>query len=307
MGIKVAVKAKHPTRRAIDKVLYTDANLLDIVEIEAARQILSLLDTAQVALYVDEKYYPVDEDNYAEQFELALKEEELTVEEDAEFGIKKLTSFVKPLEVTDDLKKFQDGVEAYNNVIRGTSFLVDDYEKLGNDKITKNGYWLAFGFDKAGAEAEGYSELKFFVSQEDVADENYVFLGKDAAQAYAALVSIIGKFTPEAEEGSEEEPEVEEVKYNFDLKVKMVEREIINKGPEAEESEKVYHTVTFDPSQGLEPFSVQVEDGQPVEKPEDPVDSGVTFNGWFEDDDLTIAYDFSKPVTSDFTLYADWA
>ena len=197
--------------------------------------------------------------------------------------------------------------------------LVDYYEKLGNDKITKNGYWLAFGFDTAGAEAEGYSELKFFVSQEDVADENYVFLGKDAAQAYAALVSIVGKFTPKAEEGSEEEPEAEDVKYNFDLKVKMVEREIINKGPEAEESEdeggddpdpdpeKVYHTVTFDPSQGLEPFSVQVEDGQPVEKPEDPVDSGVTFNGWFEDDDLTIAYDFSKPVTSDFTLYADWA
>ena len=242
MGIKVAVKAKHPTRRAIDKVLYTDANLLDIVEIEAPRQVLSLLDTAHVALYVDEKFYPVNEDNYAEQFELALKEEELTVEEDEKFGVIKLTSFVKSLEETDDLKKFQEKVEAYNNVIRGTSFYVEDYEALGIDAITKNGYWVAFGFDVDKAEAEGYSDLKFFVSQEDVADENYLFLGKDEAQAYAALVSIVGKFTPEAEEAEEGEdpvePEPVDVKYNFDLKVKMVKREIVNKGPEVEPEEE---------------------------------------------------------------------
>lgn len=245
MGIKVAVKAKHPTRRAIDKVLYTYDNLLDIVEIEAPRQVLSLLDTAHVALYVEEKFYPVDENNYAEQFELALNDETPTVEEDDKFGTIKLTSFVKPLEETDDLKKFQANVDAYNNVIRGTSFFVEDYEKLGNDKITKNGYWLAIGFDTAAAEAAGYSDLKFFVTQEEVADENYLFLGKDAIQAYGALVSIVGKFTPEAEEAEEAaedeepvEPEPVDVQYNFDLKVKMVEREISNKGPEVEEEEE---------------------------------------------------------------------
>jgi len=30
------------------------------------------------------------------------------------------------------------------------------------------------------------------------------------------------------------------------------------------------------------------------------------FDGWYTDEDLTIPYDFSTPVTSDLELYAKW-
>ncbi len=53
--------------------------------------------------------------------------------------------------------------------------------------------------------------------------------------------------------------------------------------------------------------NTKVFKGEALEEPAKPVSKGFVFKGWFTDEALTTAYDFSKPVTADFTLYAKWA
>lgn len=66
--------------------------------------------------------------------------------------------------------------------------------------------------------------------------------------------------------------------------------------------ETVTRTVTFD--DGTNKVAQEVVNGEPVEKPADPVRDGYTFKGWQTADGK--AYDFSAPVTSDLTLTAAW-
>lgn len=66
------------------------------------------------------------------------------------------------------------------------------------------------------------------------------------------------------------------------------------------------HTVTFKSNGGSDVATQTVEDGKPATKPDDPTRSKYRFDGWFSDDKLTQAYDFSKPVTGDLALYAKW-
>lgn len=80
-------------------------------------------------------------------------------------------------------------------------------------------------------------------------------------------------------------------------------------GPnESSSGTKTFYTVNFETDGGSEVDSQQVEEGACVKEPEDPTKSGSVFNGWHitaeEDGDI---YDFSSPVTKDFTLYAAWA
>ena len=66
------------------------------------------------------------------------------------------------------------------------------------------------------------------------------------------------------------------------------------------------HTVTFTSqpdTQGM-PASQTIPDGKTATWPhDDPTRPGWTFNGWFVGD---LAYDFTKPVTTDLTLTAKW-
>lgn len=67
------------------------------------------------------------------------------------------------------------------------------------------------------------------------------------------------------------------------------------------------HTVTFDANgHGTAPAAQTVKKGKAATKPADPNAEGWTFGGWFLNSSCTRAYDFSKPVTSDITLYAKW-
>ena len=67
------------------------------------------------------------------------------------------------------------------------------------------------------------------------------------------------------------------------------------------------HTVTFNKNgHGKAPDAQTVEDGKTAKKPSNPTADGYTFGGWYTDKDCKNAYDFSKPVTSDITLYAKW-
>ena len=64
------------------------------------------------------------------------------------------------------------------------------------------------------------------------------------------------------------------------------------------------HTVTFDVSSDIVMPSVEIEDGQKLPEPPTPERDGYKFTRWYADKALKTEYDFSKPVTSDMTLYA---
>ena len=72
------------------------------------------------------------------------------------------------------------------------------------------------------------------------------------------------------------------------------------------EEEPITHTVIFETGEGSDVDDQVVNDGDTATEPEDPTWDGHTFEGWYLDEDCTIPYDFSTPVTEDITLYAKW-
>lgn len=58
---------------------------------------------------------------------------------------------------------------------------------------------------------------------------------------------------------------------------------------------------------GTAPAAVHVTYGTALQKPADPQEAGVEFLGWFTDNECTSAYDFSRAVDDNMTLYAKWA
>ena len=64
--------------------------------------------------------------------------------------------------------------------------------------------------------------------------------------------------------------------------------------------------VSFESNGGSAVSTFRVAQGKPMTRPGDPTREGHLFLGWFSDEQLTQAWDFSKPVTGDMTLYAKW-
>lgn len=69
---------------------------------------------------------------------------------------------------------------------------------------------------------------------------------------------------------------------------------------------KVAYTVTFDSNGGSEVSEQRVGNGQLAEKPEPPTKDDLLFDAWYLDEECSIPYDFSDPVTSNLVLYANW-
>ncbi|MGI6472682.1 MAG: InlB B-repeat-containing protein [Candidatus Methanomethylophilaceae archaeon] len=70
------------------------------------------------------------------------------------------------------------------------------------------------------------------------------------------------------------------------------------------------HTVSFNAKSDEPVPDGRVFDGGILTEPTEPADFsryGYIFEGWFLDSGFNNAYDFSTPVTSDFTLYAKWS
>lgn len=65
------------------------------------------------------------------------------------------------------------------------------------------------------------------------------------------------------------------------------------------------HTVTFN-SNGGSDVPEQIRANAAATKPADPTRSGYVFAVWYTDEACTAAYDFTKPVTDNITLYAKW-
>ncbi|MFQ9975851.1 MAG: InlB B-repeat-containing protein [Butyricicoccus sp.] len=66
------------------------------------------------------------------------------------------------------------------------------------------------------------------------------------------------------------------------------------------------YSVTFNSNDGSDIDSQTVDYGNTVAEPTAPTKNGYTFAGWYSDEGLVSAYDFSTTVTSDITLYAKW-
>ena len=69
---------------------------------------------------------------------------------------------------------------------------------------------------------------------------------------------------------------------------------------------KQQYTVSFDLNgqTGTAPAAQTVYEGDPATKPADPTAKGYTFIGWYDANGN--AFDFTKPVTANTTLYAKW-
>lgn len=65
-------------------------------------------------------------------------------------------------------------------------------------------------------------------------------------------------------------------------------------------------TVTFETNGGSAVAAQTVESGKTAAKPADPTKEGSTFGGWFTDADCTAAFDFTKAITANTTVYAKW-
>lgn len=205
--VTVALKPKYTTRKAVDKVIFNEGNFLTQVENITARYILSMFDTCYVSLVVDGKYYPIDVDTFEEQFALAAAGEAPTVEADEHFGIKKIEQFTSAPEKDAVVEAVQMDEAFVHGIFAGTLLKVTNCKEAPKpDTINKNGYWMIFKFDMAGASAEGYSELKFLDTGDEIVDgNNFVFMGADESEVNKKFLTIVGKLTIDGESGDVEQ------------------------------------------------------------------------------------------------------
>ena len=205
--VTVALKPKYTTRKAVDKVIFNEGNFLTQVENITSRYILSMLDTCYVSLVVDGKYYPVDVDTFEEQFALVAAGEAPTVEADEHFGIKKIEQFVSDPDEDAVVEAVQMDEAFVHGIFAGTLLKVTNCKEAPKpDTIDKNGYWMIFKFDMAAASAEGYSELKFLDTGDEIVDgNNFVFMGADESEVNKKFLTIVGKLTIDGESGDVEQ------------------------------------------------------------------------------------------------------
>lgn len=65
--------------------------------------------------------------------------------------------------------------------------------------------------------------------------------------------------------------------------------------------------VSFESNGGSPINPINVVESKTISKPSDPVKIGYTFAGWYKDNKLSQAMDFSSPITENITLYAKWS
>ena len=66
------------------------------------------------------------------------------------------------------------------------------------------------------------------------------------------------------------------------------------------------YTVHFDSKGGSNVADKEISSGNSVAEPTAPTKEGFTFGGWYEDETLSIKFDFNTRITGNVTLYAKW-
>ena len=67
-----------------------------------------------------------------------------------------------------------------------------------------------------------------------------------------------------------------------------------------------YYTVAFDSQGGSQVPTQTVAEGDVATKPDDPTKDGYTFGGWYLSTTYIKEFDFEKPITTDYVLFAKW-
>lgn len=70
-----------------------------------------------------------------------------------------------------------------------------------------------------------------------------------------------------------------------------------------ENETKKYYTVSFDSDGGNHIDSQSIEEGKTATKPNNPIKTNFSFDGWYIEN---VLFDFSTPITADLTLKAKW-
>nr|WP_246565774.1 InlB B-repeat-containing protein [Tissierella carlieri] len=65
-------------------------------------------------------------------------------------------------------------------------------------------------------------------------------------------------------------------------------------------------TINFDTNGGNHISSIEVEEGEKLTKPTEPIRNGYRFLGWYEDKGLTQEFNFATLIMQDLILYAKW-
>lgn len=66
------------------------------------------------------------------------------------------------------------------------------------------------------------------------------------------------------------------------------------------------YSVNFNSNGGTKVKAENVVSGKTVSKPEDPTKEGYTFDGWYQDQELTQPFDFATKIKKSVSLYAKW-
>lgn len=202
-GIKVAVKAKHVTRKASEKAIRNDGGFA-VVTVKNLKQLYDILDTADLYVINDDgKYFPLTMENALDAFEALNESKPLDTEKFKEvtdvantLGYCKLTSLLKVTPSAAEAKKFGE-LSVEDGVIHGSLYYIA--EDVGESNTYKKGYFLAIGYDGVLANASGITEPKIVVNDKTatlIAGNNVVGLGEE----YPKTLRLTGKVTVDTKE-----------------------------------------------------------------------------------------------------------
>ena len=151
-------------------------DIVSIIQAKSKQHIESFLEDYQVALIANGKYYPVDEESYESQYLLLLGGLSPTIQVDENFGIRGIESFISA-ETILDIPESPIGVYRFHGKLTGRLYKIDDFSKIYNMHINKNGYWLVFNFNLSGAYNEGYRDVNIKSDIPVFNGENYLLVG----------------------------------------------------------------------------------------------------------------------------------
>lgn len=202
-GIKVAVKAKHVTRKASEKAIRNDGDFA-VVTVKNPKQLYDILDTADLYVIDDAgKYYPLTMENALDAFEALNESKPLDTEKFKEvtdvaktLGHCKLTSLLKVTQSAAEAKKFGE-LSVEDGVIHGNLYYFA--EDVAESNTYKKGYFLAIGYDNVLANASGITEPKIIVNDKTatvIAGNNVIGLGEE----YPKTLRLTGKVTVDTKE-----------------------------------------------------------------------------------------------------------
>ena len=66
------------------------------------------------------------------------------------------------------------------------------------------------------------------------------------------------------------------------------------------------YTIRYNTNGGTRIDPVVISENDILTPPNEPIKEGYTFISWYEDEDLTIVFDFNEPIDRDYTLYVKW-